>query len=95
MSEQCWPWFLDWHLRTEHPWDYRLYREAMTMSMDGIRREVAEVLSPAIEKAAAAIRKFIDAYGHPRRQARRDRAAARLAVHVCGPTCKRNRKSGG
>ena len=31
--------------------------------------------------------------GHPRRQARRDRAAARLAAHVCGPTCKRNRRA--
>ena len=31
--------------------------------------------------------------GHPRRQARRERAAARAALHVCGPTCKRNRKA--
>jgi hypothetical protein len=29
--------------------------------------------------------------GHPRREARRLRAAERQAAHVCGPTCKRNR----
>jgi hypothetical protein len=29
--------------------------------------------------------------GHPRRTARRERAAERLAAHVHGPTCKRNR----
>ena len=31
--------------------------------------------------------------GHPRREARRQRAAERAAVHVCGPTCKRFRKA--
>ena len=31
--------------------------------------------------------------GHPRRQARRDQPDERLAAHVCGPTCKRNRKA--
>jgi hypothetical protein len=30
--------------------------------------------------------------GHPRREARRQRAAERLAAHVCGPRCKRFRK---
>ena len=29
--------------------------------------------------------------GHPRREARRQRAAERLAAHVCGPECKRFR----
>lgn len=31
--------------------------------------------------------------GHPRREARRQRAAERAARHVCGPTCKRYRKA--
>jgi len=29
--------------------------------------------------------------GHPRREARRQRAAERKAAHVCGPTCRRFR----
>lgn len=29
--------------------------------------------------------------GHPRRQARRDRAAQRALFHECGPQCKRFR----
>lgn len=29
--------------------------------------------------------------GHPMREARRERAAERLAAHVCAPTCRRFR----
>jgi hypothetical protein len=57
-----WSAFMDWHVRTEHPWDLALHMEAMSLSIEGFSRELGEVLRPAVDRAAEAIRAFGDAY---------------------------------
>lgn len=62
MIEPFWSRFVDWHLRTEHPWDIALHREAMRLSVEGLQRVIGEELLPAVNKAADAMRAFSAAY---------------------------------
>jgi hypothetical protein len=58
MIDNFWPTYIDWHLRTEHPWDVALHMEAMSNQIDAFGRTLGEALKPAIDKAAAAMIEF-------------------------------------
>lgn len=57
-----WVAFMDWHVRTDHPWDYALRIEAMGLSIAGVAEAIGEQLRPALERATAAINGFATAY---------------------------------
>ena len=56
-----WTTFLDWHVRTDHPWDVALHVEAMSLSTEAFARQLGEALRPTMDRVAAALAKMADA----------------------------------
>ena len=56
--------FIDWHLRTEHPWDMALHMEALTLGALAIATEIHDRLLPTVEKAAESLRRLMDSMPH-------------------------------
>jgi hypothetical protein len=53
--------YIAWHIATEHPWDLALHMEALALTVDGMRREIAEAIEPAVAAAAARLARTFSA----------------------------------
>jgi hypothetical protein len=45
-----WHDFLDWHVRTEHPWDPGFWVETLSLAFRGAAQQIGEQLTPVFQE---------------------------------------------